>query len=207
MNGTNVLLLCLTGLLGVTSAAADVVPVTFTGVNGAAAFGYAVGPYYGTLDGTPDTLYCVDFANHVYAGETWLANLTPLSSTDLSDTRYGGVPDAQKLYWEAAWLTTQYAAHPDAYGDIQATIWQLFVPTAPAPSSNVWLDLAAQDYTTIDPRNFMIVTNVGPVFREGQVQEFIVDPPPVPEPSEIVLLGTVMLFLIIFMRRRLSATI
>lgn len=197
-------------LLGAGSAVADTVEVTFTGVNGVAAFGYYVGPYYGTLDGKPDLLYCNDFANEVHPGQTWLANLTPLSSTDLSNTRYGGLPDAQKLYWEAAWLTTQYAQHSDAYADIQATIWQLFVPTAPASSANEWLNLAAANYMTLDQTRFLIVTNVSPVTLsgEGQVQEFIVDPvAPVPEPSSIVLLGISVLLVVFCLRRRCSATL
>jgi hypothetical protein len=203
------LLIFILWLLGAGSAFADIVEVTFTGVNGVAAFGYYVGPYYGTLGGKPDTLYCDDFANEVHSGQTWLANLTPLSSGDLSNTRYGGLPGAQKLYWEAAWLTTQYASNTDAYADIQATIWQLFVPTAPAPGSNKWLNLAAANYTSIDPKNFMVVTNVSPVYLkgEGQVQEFIVDPLPVPEPSSIVLLGMSVLLVVFCLRRRLSATL
>src|SRR6266700_3504947 len=90
---------CLVGmLLGAGSAFADLYPMTFTGVNGAAAFGYYVGPYSGTLSGTPATLYCVDFANEVSIGESWLANLTAIDgSSDLSNTRYGGVPNALAL--------------------------------------------------------------------------------------------------------------
>src|SRR5260370_666739 len=106
-------ILCLAGmLLGAGSAFADLFPVTFTGVNGVADFGYYVGPYYGTISGDPVTLYCNDFANDVSFGESWLANLTPLDGTgDLSHTRYGGLPNALTLYREAAWLTTQYAGN------------------------------------------------------------------------------------------------
>ena len=188
------------------SASADPVNATFTGVNGVAAFGYYVGPLFGTLDGAPVTFYCVDFANEVQFGESWQANLTLLSSGDLSKTRYGGVAGAQTLYEEAAWLTTQYAPNPNAYADIQATIWQLFDPAAPQPSSNLWATLAAQNYQSVDFSFYQIVTNVGPVLPTGQVQEFLIDPPPpVPEPSALILFGTVLLLTGWFLRRRLSA--
>ena len=174
----------LTFLFPALPALGDPVEVTFTGVNGVADFGYYVSPYYGTINGDPVTLYCVDFANEVFGGETWEANLTPLNGGDLSNTRYGGVSNALVLYEEAAWLTKQYASSPGALGDIQATIWQLFDPAAPTPSSGYWLQQAELNYQSIDPAYFEVVTNVGPVYATGQVQEFLIDPPPaVPEPS------------------------
>ena len=195
-------------LLPTVPAFADPVDVTFTGSNGAAAFGYYVGPYYGTINDEAVILYCVDFANEVSPGETWDANLTPLMGGDLSDTRYGGavgLPNAQTLYEEAAWLTTQYASNPGAYGDIQATIWQLFDPAAPTPSSNYWLQQAQQNYQSVDTADFEILTNVAPVTATGQQQEFLIDPAPVPEPSAVLLLATVIVLAGWFMRRRLSA--
>ncbi len=198
------LLSCL--LLGGLSAFADV-NVTFTGVNGVADFGYYVGPYYGTINGSPVTLYCVDFANEVYFGESWQANLTPLTSGDLSNTRFGGIvgpPDGRQLYEEAAWLTTQYASNPNSYGDIQATIWQLFDPNAPTPSSGYWLQMAENNYTSLDFSRYDLVTNLGPVTATGQVQEFLIDPAPVPEPSSLVLFLTTILALALGVRKRFA---
>jgi hypothetical protein len=198
-------------LIGGVSALADPVPVTFTGVNGAAAFGYYVGPYQGTINGDPVTLYCVDFANEVYFGESWQANLTVIDgSTDLSNTRYGGavdLPNALTLYQEAAWLTTQYAANMNDVADIQATIWQLFDPAAPTPSSDYWLDLAEANYKSVDFSDFELVTNVD-VAATGQVQEFLIDPPPapVPEPTSLVLFGSASILAGAFLRRRIRAT-
>lgn len=192
------------------STLADTVPATFTGVSGASAFGYDVGPYYGTVNGAPVTFYCVDFANDVYIGETWEANLTPLDgSSDLSNTRYGGavdLPNALTLYREAAWLTTQYAANPSDEGEIQATIWQLFDRDAPTPSSDQWLQLAEANYTNLDFSRYEVVTNEGPVTEKGQVQEFIIDPAPVPEAPSLVLFGTALILANIALRRRIRAT-
>ncbi len=207
MKATRLAICCAVLLTGAVSALADPATLTFDGNSGTAAFGYYVGPYYGTINGDPFTLYCVDFANDVFQGETWQANLTPIDgSTSLSNTRYGGaldVPNALTLYQEAAWLTTQYAVDPGATADIQATIWQLFDSNAPEPSSNYWLEQAQANYTSINFSDFDVVTNVGPVTATGQVQEFLVDPPPsVPEPASLVLFASASILTAALLRRR-----
>ena len=156
---------------------ANPIEATFVGVNGAEGFGYYVGPYYGELGPQSVPLYCVDFANDVHFGQQWAVNLSHIDTqADLADTRYGSLFNAVQLYQEAAWLTEQYALNPvSAYGDIQATIWQLFDTYAPAPSSNYWLTQAQANYAGGDYSNFVVVTNVGPVNPTGQVQEFLTE--------------------------------
>jgi hypothetical protein len=144
--------ICVAALCLSTNLFAAPVEMTFDGVNGVTSFGVYVSPYYGTIDGTPVDLFCVDFSNEVHFGEQWAANLTPISSAaDLGDTRWGAQPDALVHYEEAAWLALQFASQPvDQYGDIQATMWQLFYPGAPSPSSSFWLDQAQSNYASAD---------------------------------------------------------
>jgi hypothetical protein len=174
-------------------AATTTVQMTFAGVDGTQMFGVYVGPYYGTMNGTPVDLFCVDFANEVNFGQQWDANLTPIAmGTDLSDTRYGAAPDALELYEQAAWLTQQFAGQPASqYGDIQATIWQLFNKAAPTPSSSWWGEQARSNYASADYGDFRIITNTGPVQMSGQVQEFltVTQPDAAPEPSTQMLAG------------------
>lgn len=198
--------IALTSFLICCSAAAyaDTVQMQFTGVNGQYdSRGYYVSPYQGTMNGSPVTLYCVDFANEVHFGQTWTANVTSLAGGDLSETRYGSL--GINLYREAAWLTTQFASHPDEWIDIQHTLWQMFVPlsTTPAPSSDKWLRLAQENYSSGNYDDFFVVTNVG-VDQAGvlRVQEFLVH---TPEPAGIVLFATVAgLALLALRRHRIS---
>jgi hypothetical protein len=154
---------------------ASPIEATFVGVNGTVAFGYYVGPYYGKLGQQSVVFDCVDFANEVYFGQQWAVNLSPIDTqSDLVNTRYGALENALQLYQEAAWLTEQYSLNPEsAYGDIQATIWQLFDQYAPPPSTGYWLNLAQANYAIANYNNFFVVTNVGPVNPTGQVQEFL----------------------------------
>lgn len=194
----------LLSLAGLVAGAALAIPidVAFTGVNGTAAFGYYVGPYYAELETESVSIYCDDFANEVSFGQKWQANLTTITSgSDLSNTRYGGVADALQKYQEIAWLDTQFAVQPTTqYGDIHATIWDFFDPQqAPTPSSDYWLQMAKKNYQSINYDNFRIVTNVGPVKLTGQVQEFVTilsASTPVtttPEPGPALLVGAGLL--------------
>ena len=162
-------------LLAALPLRANPIEATFVGVNGATAFGYYVGPYYGDLGPQSVVFDCVDFANDVYFGQRWAANLSHIDTqSDLADTRFGARANALQLYQEAAWLTGQYALNSaSAYGDIQATIWQLFDAYAPSPSTGYWLSQAQANYAAGDYGNFFVVTNVGPVNPTGQVQEFL----------------------------------
>jgi hypothetical protein len=202
-------------------------PVTavFQGVNGANDGSYYVSPYYGTINGQSATFYCVDFNNEVNFNQTWSANLTPMSG-NLGDTRYGNPTNVatlsltdpyyseftpEQLYEQAAWLTTQmgqfmgpnYLSNPTDVNNliaIQYAIWDLFDPNAPSNSAaQGWILLAQENFGSINPNNFEILTNLPPVELTGQVQEFIVTSP---EPGVVLLLGLGLAALLLFARRK-----
>lgn len=191
-------------------AHADSTPVTmvFTGVNGANDGHYYVSPYTGTMNGQTVVLFCVDIINDVNFGQTWQANVTNLASGNLSNTRYGDsaispvAANAAVLYAEAAWLSTQFASNPSDYVSLQYALWDLMNPgSEPTSYGNVqhWLDLAAANYGSIDPSQFAILTNVGPLQLTGQVQEFIIR---TPEPGALALLLCGLFALILLTSRQ-----
>jgi PEP-CTERM motif len=206
-------------IFAVPAALADQTPVTmtFVGVNGINNGAYYVSPYYGTMNSngqqTSVTLYCVDFNNEVTWNQTWQANVTPLSSNDFSNTRFGNPADAAllsatdpylssftpaQLYMQAAWLTTQFNqflfSNPSQVVALQYAIWDLFAPNAPTnAAAQTWILAAQNNFGSVNLNNFEIVTNVGPLSLTGQVQEFIV---PTPEPGTIALLGAGLLMIL-----------
>jgi hypothetical protein len=216
-------------LLAVPVAYADgtASPVTmkFVNVNGVNDGSYYVSPYTGTMNGNPVTLFCDDFNNDVTWNQTWQANVTSLGSNDLSNTRYGNSQNvaqllgtdpyfntftSTQLYEQAAWLTTQfgqYLSNPNGANQVialQYAIWDLFDPNAPTNAAAlVWISKAQQNDGWINPNDFLIVTNTGPLTLTGQVQEFIVR---TPEPGSAVLLGAGLLALAFYSRRKLHAS-
>jgi hypothetical protein len=189
-------------------------PVTmvFQNVNGASDGQYYVSPYTGTMNGQTVTLFCDDVLNDVNFGQTWQANVTNLGSNDFSQTRYGGVPsslvygNAAQTYREAAWLTTQFGSNSSNYKDLQYALWFLMNPNLTkydTAGAQAWLDMASADYTSIDPNDFLILTNTSsetnPLALTGQVQEFLVV---TPEPGTFAMVACAMFALVITLSRR-----
>jgi len=188
------------------------VPMVFGTVNGVNDGQYYVSPYYGTMNGQPVTLFCDDIINEVSFGQMWDANVTNLATAvntnNFSLTRYGSVTGSAVLgnpaqaYEEAAWLSMQFASNPGDLVNLQYALWDIMNPgvrgSADADVQN-WLTMAGQNYGTIDPSNFEIVTNCGPLMLTGQVQEFIVQ---TPEPGTLALLICGMLAVCVQLMRR-----
>ena len=215
-------------LFAVPAALADETPVTmtFAGVNGINDGAYYVSPYSGLMSSNGQnalvTLFCDDFNNDVTWNQTWQAYVTPLSSGDLSNTRYGNSQDvalllgtnpfyntytAAQLYAQAAWLTEQFnqylTSNPGQVIALQYAIWDLFDPNAPTnAAAQAWILNAEQNYGSVNLNNFEVVTNVGPLSLTGQVQEFII---PTPEPGTFLLLGAGLLVLLFSARRKGAA--
>jgi hypothetical protein len=212
-------------MIAAPAALADGTPVTmtFVGVNGINDGHYYVSPYQGLLtsngQSSPVTLFCVDFNNEVTWNQTWQANITPLSSSDLSNTRYGNAGDvallkltdpyyntysAAQLYAQAAWLTMQFnqylSTNPAQVIALQYAIWDLFDPNAPTnAAAQAWILSAEQNYGSVNLNNFELVTNLGPLTLTGQVQEFLI---PTPEPGTFALLGVALMGLVFLVRRK-----
>ena len=199
----------------------------FVGVNGANDGVYYVSPYTGTMDyGTSNAhsvgLFCDDINNDVNFGQIWNANVTNMGSGDFSNTRYGngsvnpnlGSTNPLTLYEQGAWLVSQFGSHTSDYVSLQYALWDLMSPGAEPTSYaagdgiqvSQWLSWAATNYGQINPSNFEIVTNVGPLCYRGQVQEFIVQ---TPEPATIILLligiGAMFLLALKLPRRPVTA--
>ncbi len=168
------------------------------------------------MKGQTVTLFCDDVLNDVNFGQTWQANVTNLGTAiqnnNFSQTRYGGVPsslvygNAAQTYQEAAWLTTQFGSNSSNYKDLQYALWFLMNPNLTkydTAGAQVWLDMAGKDYTSIDPNDFLIITNTSsasnPLALTGGVQEFLVI---TPEPGTFAMVACAMFALVITLFRR-----
>jgi hypothetical protein len=206
-----------------------------TGVNGRSSNGVYVGPYQAVLGSVPGTpaidIFCVDYLNHSYIGQTETAVMTNLSgNSDLSHTRIGSSTSliingtgysALDRYRMAALLTDQFAltasTTPPAqlsqeWGNIHRAIWNITAgPNSGVPSagSDGWVAWVTNWYNSngadYDWSRYIVLSDA--TMRPGApmlggMQEFITT---TPEPEALLLMGTGLLVLLGFARTRGNA--
>ena len=186
--------------------------MTFEDPGSVTDYGYYIGTYGMTWQSAPGgpqmiDIWCLDFNHRVSLGQTYSAYFTPLSSGDMSLTRFGGAMKTQ--YAMAAWLTMQFSATPTVnWGGIQAAMWYVMDPTAAvgaqaAADAQSWITLAETGIQQpgFSLSQFTIISDVNS--STGSVQEFITrDVSVTPEPAMVVMLATGLLCLFVVYRRR-----
>ena len=176
------------------------------------------------------TIYCLDFNHQVAPPYNWDATIRPLDPSNLALFQYGLTADAWQHYAAAASLfqdiqTLQITKPADANlleTEYQVAAWMLFVDpsheaeleskitatggTFATEVTDLYNLALAEGSSVLTEPNWFVVTADPAWAAENQngvpVQEFLIhqDPPPVPEPAAILLLGTVAALLGLRMR-------
>lgn len=151
---------------------------------------YYVGPYTLSINnGSNIAAVCIDPFHESNPGDHWTANLTPLSAASsavpgLSNTYLGNA--GLKQYEEEAYLFSLITAPGVTKAgrkSIQHAMWDItdpgFVNDA---SAQPYLDLASDNYESINPNYFTIVSDVNHCNQEFMISS-------APEPATFALMG------------------
>lgn len=206
--GVSSLVLLAAALFFVSSAKADTVSVTLTGVSGGVQGSVYTSPYYATVGNISNVpIVCDDYAHQVYLYESWTASVSTFA--DLSNARFwqGTQSATVKLYDEAAYLFNELYLQPGQTGDISFALWAVF-DASQVESSAGWNSKAAwwlasaqkQAYTPGEFSNFRVLTPISPT----SPQEYLVR---TPEPSTVLLLCSGLFAIVVFKWRRMCSNL
>lgn len=209
-----------------TPSAAQTGSLKFVSGSSVYAWGVSVGTYKGVLDGKNIDIWCVDFQNHISAGNQFTVNVTGLGTGfNLSNTRFGNLANQPSVYRQAAWLASQFRTQATSeWGYIHAAIWNLtsgfganFTGTNQTKLT-YWLNQASANYSQYYYNNAYVLTDTAlnrcqaaapsgmPWNGCGKQEQLYLDGglTPVPEPATMGLMaiGLVAMSGIGWVRRR-----
>jgi hypothetical protein len=211
-----ILLLCVT-------ASADTVKLT--GVGGNNQNGVYTVPYFLSVNGGASlTAMCDDYTHDVVIGETWSGHVYSYSdltanwqltragaSVANGGVGLGSLAAVQTAYKELFWLFSQFMAAPSNANAINFAAWKILDPSlAIDASAQSWFNLAmmGSNYNSVNTNNFEIITpndlldgsGTNPL-QNSSPQEYIIM---TPEPGSLFLLGSGLLGLGSFIRRKIA---
>lgn len=192
------------------------ISATFNGAPGETLVGPFTMTFGGIFGSAIEDVVCVDLENSFVDGESFVARLTLLSSSDddlASRTRqglwYGNGFSSRFAYLKMAWLAGKLESEATTqWAGIQGAIWHIGTAWNPQggttnPGVQFWLDqLTAADLSTVDANAWAVVTDVNVTGPMGGSQEFLVRANVVPEPSTYALMLTGFAGLVLVSRRR-----
>jgi hypothetical protein len=158
-------------------------------IDGTTKWDVAIGPYTLSINGQDVTALCIDFADDSKVGDTWSAYVTPVGSSNLSDT-YN--PADGKEYEEEAYIFSQITQPGADRTGLQEAAWDIMAYGITNSSykyligDNSYIDAALANYDKINLSGYEIISDT----KAGCEQEFLVC---APEPASVMLLGAGLL--------------